>query len=105
MTIKHLQEQLRELNIQIAETRAQERREWLATVKEQVDTLGIGQDDLLRAAGFIKVKKRAEAKYYDPSSGNKWSGKGPRPKWLEGKNLDDYLIDRQPKAWWPGEER
>jgi DNA-binding protein H-NS len=104
MELKELQAQLREVNIQIAEARSQERRAWLATVKEQVQALGISQDELLRAAGFLKIHKRAAAKYYDPSSGKSWSGKGPRPKWLEGKNLDDYLIDRQPKAWWPGEE-
>ncbi|WP_442854999.1 hypothetical protein [Burkholderia sp. MSMB1552] len=30
--------------------------------------------------------------------------RGPRPKWLADKNLDDYRIDRVPKPWWPGEE-
>jgi DNA-binding protein H-NS len=104
MELKQLQAQLRELNTQIADARSQERRAWLATVKEQVQALGISQDELLHAAGFLKSHKRAAAKYYDPSSGKSWSGKGPRPKWLEGKNLDAYLIDRAGMAWWPGEE-
>lgn len=103
MELKELQAQLRELNTRIADARSQERRAWLATVAEQVQALGISQDELLRAAGFLKTKQRTATKYYDPSSGKKWSGKGARPRWLEGKNLDDYLIDRQPMAWWPGE--
>ncbi|VWC89568.1 histone-like nucleoid-structuring protein H-NS [Burkholderia aenigmatica] len=104
MELKQLQAQLRELNTQIADARSQERRAWLAAVKDQVQALGISQDELLRAAGFLKTHKRAAAKYYDPSSGKSWSGNGPRPKWLEGKNLDAYLIDRAGMAWWPGEE-
>ncbi|MBR8182069.1 H-NS histone family protein [Burkholderia ambifaria] len=104
MELKELQAQLREVNVQIADARVQEKRTWLATVKEQVQALGISQDELLRAAGFLKERKRVPAKYYDPSSGKSWSGKGPRPKWLEGKNLDAYLIDQAHKAWWPGEE-
>jgi DNA-binding protein H-NS len=104
MELKQLQVQLRELNTQIADARSQERKAWLATVGEWVQVLSISQDELLRAAGFLKTHKRATAKYYDPSSGKSWSGKGPRPKWLEGKNLDAYLIDRAGMAWWPREE-
>lgn len=104
MELKELQAQLRELNTQIADARSQERRAWLSTVKERVEALGVSQDELLQAAGFLKTHKRAAAKYYDPTSGKKWSGKGPRPKWLVGKNLDAYLIDRAGMAWWPGEE-
>ncbi|WP_415750586.1 H-NS family nucleoid-associated regulatory protein [Burkholderia sp. BCC1996] len=62
-------------------------------------------DELLRAAGFGKSRKqRAPAQYYDPSSGNSWTGRGPRPKWLDGKVLKDCLVDRAAKPWWPGEE-
>lgn len=65
---------------------------------------GIIEDELLRAAGSRKSHKpRAQAKYYDLPSVKQWSGFGPRPKWLEGKNLDDYLIERAAKPWWPGE--
>ncbi|WP_175804365.1 H-NS family nucleoid-associated regulatory protein [Burkholderia cenocepacia] len=65
---------------------------------------GISEAELLSAAGFRKPPKRhTAAKYYAPSSGKGWSGFGPRPKWLEGKNLEDFLVDRAAKAWWPGE--
>lgn len=101
MELKDLQAQLREVNVQLAEARHREKLAWLATVKDQVDALGVSQDELLRAAGFLKTKTRMTAKYYDPSSGKKWSGKGPRPKWLEGKNLDAYLIEQAHKTWWP----
>lgn len=103
--LQDLQAQLRELNIRLADVKKGEKQAYLADVQERVALYGISEDELLRAAGFRKSRKpRAPAKYYAPSSGRQWSGFGPRPKWLEGKNLDDYLIERAAKPWWPGEE-
>jgi len=100
-----LQAQLRELNVRLAEVKKDEKQAYLADIRERVALYGITEDELLRAAGFRKSRKpRAQAKYYDPSSGKGWSGFGPRPKWLVGKNLDDYLVDRAAKPWWPGED-
>ncbi|MGS1047390.1 H-NS histone family protein [Burkholderia glumae] len=106
-SLSELQSQLRDLNIKLGEARVAEKRALLDVVKEQAQALGITQDELLIAAGFKKMKSgRAPAKYYDPNSGKKWSGRGPKPKWLQDKNLDDYLVDRDrpdPQPWWPGE--
>ncbi|KUZ02882.1 MULTISPECIES: H-NS histone family protein [Burkholderia cepacia complex] len=103
--LQDLQAQLRELNIRLADVKKDEKQAYLAGVQERVALYGITEEELLRAAGFRKSRTpRAQAKYYDPSSGKQWSGFGPRPKWLEGKNLDDYLIERAAKPWWPGED-
>ncbi|MGU7811607.1 H-NS histone family protein [Burkholderia sp. AW49-1] len=103
--IETLQAQLHELNSRLADARREEKRATLDAIREQVALYGISEEELLFAAGFRKARRRrAATKYYDPSSGNAWSGLGPRPKWLEGKRLDDYLIDRAPKSWWPGED-
>ncbi|KVS20216.1 histone [Burkholderia vietnamiensis] len=103
--LQNLQAQLRELNARLADVKNDERQAYLARVQEHVALYGITEDELLCAAGFRKARRsRAQAKYYDPSSGKQWSGFGPRPKWLEGKNLDDYLIERAAKPWWPGED-
>ncbi|KVE10658.1 histone [Burkholderia vietnamiensis] len=103
--LQALQAQLRELNIRLAEVKKNEKQAYLAGVQERVALYDITEDELLRAAGLRKARKpRAQAKYYDPSSGKQWSGFGPRPKWLGGKNLDDYLIERAAKPWWPGED-
>jgi DNA-binding protein H-NS len=102
--IQNLQAQLRDLNIRLADIKKDERQAYLATVREHVALYGITEEELLRAAGFRKARKqRAPAQYYDPSTGKSWSGRGPRPKWLEGKALDDYLVDRAAKPWWPGD--
>lgn len=105
--IAELEAQLREVNARLVEARKAEKRDFLQTVAGNVQALGISEDELMIAAGFKKpTQERAPAKYYDPNSGKKWSGRGPRPQWLRDKNLDEYLIDRAgqaPQPWWPGE--
>ncbi|MDN7533968.1 H-NS histone family protein [Burkholderia orbicola] len=104
-TLPTLRAELDALNIELARVRAQEKKAALAAFKEQVTLYDITQQEVLSALGYLQPKRRrAAAQFYDPSSGRSWSGRGPRPKWLVGKNLDDYRIDRVPQPWWPGEE-
>lgn len=102
--LKKLRAELGHVNDLLADARAREVAVALARFREEVELLGITEQDVRRALGYGRAA-RAPAKYYDPSTGKKWSGKGSRPKWLVGKHLEDYAIDApQPKAWWPGEE-
>ncbi|CAI8694741.1 H-NS family nucleoid-associated regulatory protein [Burkholderia sp. IT-111MI5] len=101
-TIRELQKQLGQLNLLVEEARQREKQAVLAEIGEHVNEYGITEIELLRAAGFVKPKRqKAPVMYYDPNSGNSWTGRGKRPKWLEDKNLDDYLIREAPKPWWP----
>ncbi|KGC96276.1 H-NS histone family protein [Burkholderia pseudomallei] len=59
-----LQAQLRELNMQLADVKKEEKQAYLADLQERVALYGITEDELLRAAGFRKLRKpRAQAKY------------------------------------------
>jgi DNA-binding protein H-NS len=101
-SIRELQKQLGQLNLLVEDAKQQEKQAKLKQIAEDVKEYGISEIELLRAGGFVQVKRqKAPAMYYDPNSGNSWSGKGPRPKWLVDKNLDDYLIREAPKPWWP----
>ncbi|WP_080430793.1 H-NS family nucleoid-associated regulatory protein [Burkholderia ubonensis] len=81
--IRELQQQLGHLNLLVEEAKQREKQAILAEITEHVKEYGITEIELLRAAGFLKAKRqKAPAKYYDPNSGNSWSGKGARPKWL-----------------------
>lgn len=101
-TIRELRKQLGQLNLLVEETKQQEKQAKLKQISDDVKEYGITEIELLRAAGFIQTKrKKALAKYYDPDTGQSWSGKGTRPKWLVDKNLDDYLIREAPQPWWP----
>jgi DNA-binding protein H-NS len=33
-----------------------------------------------------------KAKYRDPESGKMWTGRGRAPRWLDGRNKEDFLI-------------
>ena len=49
-------------------------------------------------AATARAGGKVAAKYRDPETGESWSGRGLKPKWLvqaleDGKTLDDFLID------------
>jgi DNA-binding protein H-NS len=39
-----------------------------------------------------KTRAPVPTKYRDDATGQTWTGRGRAPKWLEGKNKDDFLI-------------
>ncbi|WP_321817808.1 MULTISPECIES: H-NS histone family protein [unclassified Paraburkholderia] len=102
--LKQLRAELGHVNDLLADARAREVAAALARFREEVELLGITEQEVRRALGYDRPRL-LPAKYYDPVTGSKWSGKGKRPRWLVGKRLEDYAIDApQPQAWWPGEE-
>lgn len=102
--LKQLRAELGRVNDLLADARAGEVAAALAKFREDVAMLGITEQEVRRALGYDRPA-RLPAKYYDPVTGSKWSGKGRRPRWLVGKRLEDYAIDApQPQAWWPGEK-
>ena len=49
------------------------------------------------AAPKADTGKKVAAKYRDPSTGQTWTGRGLKPKWLQaalttGKSLEDFAI-------------
>lgn len=69
----------------------------IAAVKDQIRTLmtnyGLTLADLGQAKNRASVERApVPIKYRNDASGETWTGRGRAPKWLEGKNKDDYLI-------------
>ena len=105
-TIREMRAEVARLTPLIEAARENEVPKLLAAFRQEVEAYKITEAELLKALGFVKPKRKASpAKYYDPSTGNAWSGRGKLPKWLVGKNLDDYLIREAPQAWWPEERK
>lgn len=75
---------------------AQVRDTEIAAAKQQIreimQTYGLTTADIGGKAKEVKVRKPVPAKYRDTSTGEEWTGRGRAPKWLDGKNKDDYLI-------------
>lgn len=96
---------LADLDRQIEAERTAARREAIAKAKEFLSTHGLTIADL---AGETKAPKatgakgppkgqKVAAKYKDPATGQSWSGRGLKPKWLakaleEGKKIEDFAI-------------
>jgi DNA-binding protein H-NS len=108
MTIlRKLRAELGRVNELAHDAKRRETAQALARFKADVELLGITESEIRLALGYDKVKQKPAVKYYDPFSGQKWSGFGRVPKWLAGKNLADYLVERAPvaKPWWPEEAK
>lgn len=96
-TLKELIAQKEALEAQIAQQRQSELAEAIAQVKALVEAHGLTTADVFgngvrRAKSADKVTNKVAAKYRDPVSGKTWSGRGLAPKWLAGKNKEDFAI-------------
>ena len=100
-TYKELLARREELDLQIAETRANEVAGVIRQIQDLIEAYGLSTDDIAgkkrrgRPAGSGQSKPKAAsslpAKYQDPKTGKTWSGRGRAPAWL-GKNRDRFLI-------------
>jgi len=74
----------------------------VAEIKRIADKAGlivsISDVDFLKRKAGAKVGTKAKIKYRNPVTGEEWSGRGLKPKWIfdfiaDGKNIQDYLTD------------
>jgi DNA-binding protein H-NS len=93
--LKELLAQIATLQSQVAEVRKTEVGEAISKVRALVEEYGLTAADVF-PNGKTKVTSKKTGsvapKYRDPATGKTWSGRGLAPKWLAGKNKDDYLI-------------
>jgi DNA-binding protein H-NS len=74
------------------------RKNEIQAAKEQIATImrdfNLTIADLGAPAKAKPVKTRAPVptKYRDDATGQTWTGRGRAPKWLEGKDKDQFLI-------------
>jgi DNA-binding protein H-NS len=85
------------IEAQIAEQRRKELSEAISQIKALVTAHGLTANDIFggasrRSKSTDKSPSKVAAKYRDPISGATWSGRGLAPKWLAGKNKEDFAI-------------
>jgi DNA-binding protein H-NS len=91
---KDLQQQIAELQRQAAEARKSEIASVVADIRAKMAEYGISVGDL----GGSKTRGVAVApKYRDASTGQTWTGRGKRPRWLaeavsQGRSVESFLI-------------
>lgn len=90
-----------ELQAQIAELQKKAdaaRSSELAAAKNQIAEImreyGLTVTDLggVSKPKSTKSREPVAIKYADSSTGATWTGRGRAPRWLDGKNKDDYLV-------------
>ena len=81
------------LEQRIAEIRKKERENAIATVRSNIKDYDLSSEDIFPTNQKPKSTRAASVpKYKDPETGKTWSGQGRTPKWLEGKNKEEFLI-------------
>ncbi len=74
-------------------------REHRAEIEQQLERIAVvGGTRVVRGGGSVLKGRKVPPKYRNPS-GETWTGRGARPRWLVaaikgGKKLDDFLIDK-----------
>jgi DNA-binding protein H-NS len=93
-TYQDYQKQIAELKRLASDARKSEAAAGVAKIKEIMQTYGLTVADIggIGKANSAKSKKEVAAKYRDTVSGQEWTGRGRSPRWLEGKNKEDFLI-------------
>lgn len=92
---RELLAQKKELDQRIEEVRQQDSKEALARIEQLIATFGFTVHQVFPLPQ--QSKKKVADKYYDPDSGQSWSGRGRPPQWIEGKDRSEYEIKVEPK--------
>ncbi len=91
-TYADLKAQISALQKQAALARDSEISAAKTQIREIMQTYGLTIADLGGARKVPKIRKTVAAKFRNASTGEEWTGRGRAPKWLDGKNKEDYLI-------------
>ena len=98
-SIQELLAQKAELERKIAEAQRTAKADAIAKVRALMAEHGLTAADLSGRVAAPKAEsgKKVAAKYRDNVSGQTWSGRGLKPKWLQaalatGKTLQDFAI-------------
>lgn len=90
-TYKELLEQQQQLEQAIAAARKSELSQAVKQVQAIISEYGLTNDDIF---GRVRAAKSGSVapKYRDPATGATWTGRGKAPKWIDGKNRDEFAI-------------
>ena len=89
---KELVAQREELERKIQEVRQRESADAIAKVHALIQDYGLTAAEIfppVRAAG---TTSKVAAKYRNPETNETWTGRGKAPKWIQGKEREQFLI-------------
>jgi DNA-binding protein H-NS len=90
---KELLAQREQLDKQIKEAVQREKADGIAKAKLIIEQYDLSATDLFsRKAGLKGGSGKVAPKYRNPSTGETWTGRGKAPKWIDGRDRNQYLI-------------
>ncbi|CAB3967246.1 H-NS histone [Burkholderia aenigmatica] len=93
---KDLLAQREKLEKQIEEAKSREYAEVLNDVKQKIADYGFSLAELglsrAKAGKVGRPRAGVAAKYRDPETGATWSGRGKPPRWIAGKDREQFAI-------------
>lgn len=95
-TYKELLERRQALDDEIDQARQRELADAVARARSLVEEYGLTQADIFgsgrKGRASPQAGRKVSPKYRNPETNETWTGRGRQPKWIQGKNLEDYLI-------------
>lgn len=99
--LQALLNQRAELDRQIEAIRSGQRKEAIAKATEIIRQYELTPIDVFGRRGLetgsvpgasTKTRAPVAPKYRDPMTGSTWTGRGKPPKWIDGKDREQFLI-------------
>jgi len=92
-TYLELRDRMMELAKQMEEARLMEMGEAIREVRRLIEVYELTPQDIFDIEEAMPGEV-PNAKYRDPETGDTWSGKGRPPRWIIGKDREQFLIKR-----------
>ena len=89
-SLQELLAQKEALEQKIAQIKKAERADALQNARSLIDTFDLTVDELFGKQKSIG--KAVAVKYHNPETGETWTGRGRAPRWLDGKNREDFAV-------------
>ena len=97
-TYAELKAKLDNLNREAEVARRLEVENIISNIREAVLTYEIRPEQIFPTWKKFRTQDRRwgprPPKYRNPSTGETWSGRGRAPKWMVGRERDEFLIER-----------
>ncbi|MBR8383928.1 MULTISPECIES: H-NS histone family protein [Burkholderia cepacia complex] len=87
--------ELEALDQKIAVARRSERAVILANVREMITNCGFTPREVFGFGSSSRTKLfSVRYKYFNPQTGEAWSGRGREPRWILSEPRETYLLER-----------
>lgn len=94
-TLQELIAQKTAIEQQINEVKKRESSEAIDKVRALVREYDLTKDDVFpgkKSTKEVSTVSKVAPKYRDPATSMTWTGRGKMPRWLAGKDKNDFLI-------------